>query len=139
MNTNIVIVGGTITRDPEIRYTPKGTAIGKLTVAVNRKWKTESGDMKDEATFIDIDAFGKTAENIGQYFKKGSNILVQGRLKQDTWDDKQTGQKRSKLCVALEKFDFVDRKQSGDAPAKAQAPKATTQGAPADDGDQAPF
>jgi single-strand DNA-binding protein len=128
---NKVILMGNLTRDPELRYTPKGTAIARLGLAVNRSWKTETGELKEEVTFVDVDAFGRQAETIGQYLKKGRPILVEGRLKLDQWDDKQTGQKRSRLLVVLESFKFVDsgqRSEGGNsggydnAPRRAQAP-----------------
>lgn len=104
---NKVILVGNLTRDPELRYTPKGMAITKLGLAVNRRWTSETGEQREEATFIDIDAFGKQAETISQYMRKGSPMLVEGRLRLDQWDDKQTGQKRSKLGVVLEGFQFL--------------------------------
>jgi single-strand DNA-binding protein len=117
---NKVILAGNLTRDPELRYTPKGTAIARLGIACNRKWKSETGEMKEEVTFVDVDAFGKTAETIGQYLKKGRPILIEGRLRYETWDDKQSGQKKSKLGVVLETFQFLDsgggRAEGGDAP-----------------------
>ena len=79
-NFNKVYLLGNITRDPEIRYTPKGTAIARLGLAVNRSWKTESGETREEATFIDVDAFGKQAETLGQYLRKGNPIFIEGRL-----------------------------------------------------------
>src|SRR5438046_5829424 len=113
-NFNKVILAGNLTRDPELRYTPKGTAIAKFGLAINRSWKSESGETREEVTFVDIDAFGKQAEVIGQYFKKGRPILMEGRLKLDTWDDKQTNQKRSRLGVVLEAFQFMDSNKQGD-------------------------
>jgi single-strand DNA-binding protein len=107
-NFNKVILAGNLTRDPELRYTPKGTAIAKLGMAVNRTWKTETGENKEEVTFVDIDAFGRQAEVIGQYMKKGRPLLIEGRLKLDTWEDKNTHQKVSKLRVVLESFSFLD-------------------------------
>ena len=104
---NKVILIGNLTRDPELRYTPKGVAIAKFALAVNRTWKNEAGEQKEEVTFVDIDAFGRQAEVIGQYLKKGSPFMVEGRLKMDQWDDKQTGQKRSRLGVVLEGFQFL--------------------------------
>lgn len=105
---NKVILAGNLTRDPELRYTPKGVAIAKLGLAVNRTWKNEAGETKEEVTFVDIDAFGRQAEVIAQYFKKGRPILIEGRLRLDQWDDKQTGQKKSRLGVVLEGFSFID-------------------------------
>lgn len=104
---NKVILVGNLTRDPELRYTPKGMAITKIGLAVNRRWTSESGEQREETTFVDIDAFGKQAETIAQYMKKGSPMLVEGRLRLDQWDDKQTGQKRSKLGVVLDGFQFL--------------------------------
>jgi len=125
---NRVILAGNLTRDPELRYTPKGTAIAKIGLAVNRVWTNEAGEKKEEVTFVDIDAFAKQAETIGQYLKKGRPLLVEGRLRYETWDDKQTGQKRSKLGVVLDSFQFLDSGNRGDggaAPAPRPARAAT--------------
>ena len=123
---NKVILAGNLTRDPELRYTPKGTAIARLGIACNRKWKSETGEMKEEVTFVDVDAFGKQAETIGQYLKKGRPILIEGRLRYDTWEDKQSGQKKSKLGVVLENFQFLDSggSRGGDAEAPRSRPAA---------------
>lgn len=127
-NFNKVILAGNLTRDPELRYTPKGTAIAKFGVAVNRTWTGEDGQKREEVTFVDIDSFGKQAEVISQYLRKGRSILLEGRLKLDQWDDKQTGQKRSKLGVTLESFSFLDSGNreggGGAAPAAQSAPAA---------------
>ena len=122
-NFNKVILAGNLTRDPELRYTPKGTAIAKIGLAINRKWRSESGEMKEETTFVDVDAFGKTAETIGQYLKKGRPILVEGRLRYETWDDKQTGQKRSKLGVIMDSFQFMDAGNRSDSEGGTPAPR----------------
>lgn len=106
-NYNKVLLMGNLTRDPELRYTPKGQAVAKLGLAVNRRYTTESGEAREETTFVDIDAWGKQAEVICQYCKKGKPLFVEGRLKLDQWDDKTTGQKRSQLRVVLEGFQFV--------------------------------
>lgn len=120
---NKVILIGNLTRDPELRYTPKGVAIAKIGLAVNRSWRDAvSGEMKEEVTFVDIDAFGKQAETLGQYMKKGRPIFVEGRLRLDTWEDKQTNQKRSRLGVVLEAFQFID---SGGAREGGAAPRGT--------------
>jgi single-strand DNA-binding protein len=110
---NKVILIGNLTRDPELRYTPKGTAIAKIGLAVNRTWRNEAGETKEEVTFIDVDVFGRTAENVGQYLRKGSPLMVEGRLKLDTWDDKQTNQKRSKLGVVAETVQFLGSRGGG--------------------------
>ncbi len=109
-NFNKVIIAGNLTRDPELRYTPKGTAVAKLGMAINRTWKSESGENKEEVTFVDVEAWGRQAEVIAQYMRKGRPLLVDGRLKLDTWEDKNTHQKVSKLKVVLESFSFIDSK-----------------------------
>jgi len=111
---NKVILAGNLTRDPELRYASNGRAIAKFGLAISRNWTTETGEKKEEVTFVDVDAFGKEAEHIGQYFKKGRPILFEGRLRLDTWDDKQTGQKRNKLNVVLERFSFIDSNRAGE-------------------------
>jgi single-strand DNA-binding protein len=121
---NKVILVGNLTRDPELRYTPKGTAVAKLGLAVNRVWTSESGEKKEEVTFIDVDVFGRTAENVGQYMRKGRPILIEGRLKLDQWDDKQTGQKRSKLSVVAETVQFLGSPGGGEGGGSAPAPRA---------------
>jgi len=120
-NFNKVILMGNLTRDPELRYTPKGTAVAKITLAVNRTWKNESGESKEEVSFVDVDVWGRQAEVIGQYMKKGRPLLVEGRLKQDTWEDKNTKQKQSKLKVVLESFSFIDSNRP-DAGGASEAP-----------------
>lgn len=106
---NKVIIAGNLTRDPEMRYTPSGTAVARFGLAVNRRWKdSQTNEMKEEVTFVDVDAWGKQAEAISQYVKKGRPLLVEGRLKLDQWEDKQTHQKQSKLRVHLENFTFLD-------------------------------
>ena len=121
---NKVILMGNLTRDPELRYTPKGMAIAKLGLAVNRTWKNEAGETKEEVTFVDIDSFGRTAEIVAQYKRKGEAILIEGRLRLDTWDDKQTGQKRSKLGVVAETVQFIGgkREDGGGAPSRPSSP-----------------
>jgi single-strand DNA-binding protein len=126
---NKVILVGNLTRDPELRYTPKGTAIAKLGIAVNRVWTSESGEKKEETTFVDVDVFGRTAENVAQYLRKGSPLLVEGRLRLDTWEDKQTNQKRSKLSVVAEVVQFLGSPrggpEAGAAPVAGARPAAT--------------
>ena len=123
---NKVILMGNLTRDPELRYTPSGTAIAKMGLAVNRVWRDAEGQQKEEVTFVDVDAFGKQAETIGQYMQKGRPILVEGRLKLDQWEAKNTGQNRSRLGVVLERFTFVGggggQAGGGDAAPQQSAP-----------------
>jgi single-strand DNA-binding protein len=131
---NKVILMGNLTRDPELRYTPKGTAIAKVGLAVNRVWTNEAGEKKEEVTFVDVDIFGRTAENVGQYMRKGRPMLVEGRLKLDQWDDKQTGQKKSKLGVVAETVQFLGGAPGageGAAPAAPRAARPAAASAPA--------
>ena len=140
-NFNKVILAGNLTRDPELRYTPKGTAVARITLAVNRTWKSESGESKEEVSFVDLDVWGRQAEVISLYMKKGRPLLVEGRLKQDTWEDKNTKQKQSKLKVVLESFSFIDSNRGdsgggGSAEAQRSRPAATSP-APAPEGGEA--
>ena len=134
---NRVILAGNLTRDPELRYTPKGTAIARIGLAINRTWKNEAGETKEEVTFVDVDAFGRQAEVIAQYMKKGRPLLVEGRLKLDQWEDKNTHQKQSKLRVHLEAFSFIDSRGGGDGggesprPPRSAAPMSSAPSAPA--------
>jgi single-strand DNA-binding protein len=121
-NFNKVIIAGNLTRDPELRYTPKGTAVVKFGVAINRSWKSETGEKKEEVTFVDVDAWERQAEVIAQYFRKGRPILVEGRLQLDSWEDKTTHEKKSKLKVRLESFSFIDTKGPEDASGASAAP-----------------
>ena len=136
---NKVILLGNLTRDPELRYTPKGMATARLGLAVNRKFKAADGQEREEVTFIDVDAWGKQAELIAQYLKKGAPLFVEGRLKFDQWDDKQTGQKVSKLRVVLEGFQFVGGPRDQQAPAPRPAAPAATQDGPPPQDDDVPF
>ena len=135
---NKVILMGNLTRDPEMRYTPSGTAIAKLGLAVNRVWRDTEGQQKEETTFVDVDAFGKQAETLGQYMQKGRPILIEGRLKLDQWEDKNTGQNRSRLGVVLERFTFIGGgagQTDGGGGAQQQSappPSQPTEGPPAD-------
>ncbi|MEY3773282.1 MAG: hypothetical protein RLZZ129_62 [Verrucomicrobiota bacterium] len=114
-NFNKVYLIGNLTRDPELRVTPKGTAICQFGLAVNRQFKDESGAMRDETTFVDIEAWGKQGETIAKYCTKGRPLFVEGRLKFDQWEDKTSGQKRSKLKVVLEGFQFLGGRGEGGA------------------------
>lgn len=152
---NKVIIAGNLTRDPELRYTPKGTAVARITLAVNRNYQDESGQRKEEVSFVDVEAWGRQAETVSQYMRKGRPLLVEGRLKQDTWEDKNTKQKQSKLKVVLEGFTFIDSRAPGeggpggggsDAPRPArpapQQPAASTPAEPEGPGaedDDVPF
>jgi single-strand DNA-binding protein len=110
---NKVMIIGNLTRDPEIKYTPKGTAIADIGLAVNRNYTTESGEKREEVTFIDVTLWGRVAEIVGEYCKKGRPLFVEGRLQLDTWDDKATGQKRSKLKVVGDNIQLLGGKEGG--------------------------
>lgn len=107
-STNSVHILGNLTRDPEVRYTPKGSAVCDLSIACNRVWYDDQNQKHEETDFIDVTVFGKSAENVGKFVGKGLRIHVQGRLKQETWEDKATGNKRSKLKVIADQVTFID-------------------------------
>ena len=144
-NFNKVLLMGNLTRDPEVRYTPKGTAVAQLGLAVNRTYALESGEQKEEVTFVDIEVWGRQAETAAQYLAKGRPVFVEGRLKLDSWEDKESGQKRSKLKVVGERIQFLGSPRqgaefsdapasSGGRPARAAAPPAAeTESAGEDD------
>jgi single-strand DNA-binding protein len=116
---------GRLTRDPELRYTPKGTALVEIGLAVNRTW-TEEGQKREETTFVDVTLWGRTAEIAQQYLHKGSPVFIEGRLQLDTWDDKQTGQKRSKLRIIGENLQLLGSRESAQGqrpPQRASAPQ----------------
>jgi len=96
-----------------MRVTPKGTAICQFGLAISRSWKDESGQTKEETTFVDVEAWGKQGEIISKYCSKGRPLFVEGRLKFDQWEDKTSGQKRSKLKVVLENFQFIGSREGG--------------------------
>lgn len=106
-NLNKVMLIGNLTRDPELRVTPKGTAICTFSIAVNRKFKDDSGGEREEVTYVDIEAWGKSGENISKYVTKGRPLFVEGRLRLDQWEDKNTKEKRSRMKVVLENFQFL--------------------------------
>ncbi len=110
---NKVILLGNLTRDPELRVTPRGTPICQFGLAVSRQYKDDTGQTREEANFFDIEAWGKQGELISKYMTKGRPIFVEGRLKYDQWEDKATGQKRSKIKIVLETFQFVGGREGG--------------------------
>src|SRR6266853_2531698 len=112
-NLNKVMLIGNLTRDPELKYTPKGTAIADIGLAVNRNYTTDSGEKREEVTFIDVTLWGRVAEIVGEYCKKGRPLFVEGRLQLDQWDDKATGQKRSKLKVVGENIQLLGSREGG--------------------------
>ena len=112
MNFNKVFIAGNLTRDPELKYTPSGAAVCSFGVAINNKWTDKSGEKHESVTFVDCDAWSRTAEVISEHLSKGSPIFVEGRLQLDQWTDKD-GQKRSKLKVVCERMQFVGSKREG--------------------------
>src|SRR5687767_11879463 len=110
---NKVILMGNLTRDPQLKYLPSQTAVAEFGLAMNRKFRTQQGEDREEVTFVDCTAFGKTGEVINQYFTKGKPIFIEGRLKYDSWDDKQGGGKRSRITVVVDNFQFVGGRDGG--------------------------
>jgi single-strand DNA-binding protein len=110
---NKVFLLGNLTRDPEVRYTPKGSAVADLGIAVNRQYTLDTGEKREEVTFVDVTFWGRTAEVAGEYLKKGRSVFIEGRLQLDTWDDKQSGQKRSKLKVIGEMMQMLGGRPGG--------------------------
>jgi len=104
---NRVLLLGNLTRDPQLKYLPSQMAVVEFGVACNRKFRTAAGEDREEVTFVDVSAFGKQAEVLNQYMTKGKPIFIEGRLKFDSWEDKQGGGKRSKLTVVVENFQFI--------------------------------
>jgi single-strand DNA-binding protein len=113
-NLNRVLLIGNLTRDPEIRYTPKGTAVADIGLAVNRVFTGEDGEKREEVTFVDVVLWSRLAEIAEQYLKKGRPVFIEGRLQLDSWDDKQTGQKRSRLRVVAENLQLLGGRGEGD-------------------------
>jgi single-strand DNA-binding protein len=149
---NKVILLGNLTRDPEVRYTPKGSAVCDLGLAVNRQYTLDNGEKREEVTFVDVVLWARLAEIAGEYLKKGRPVFIEGRLQLDTWDDKTSGQKRSKLRVIGETMQLLGSRPGGstgggeatdeERPARASAkpsapPKAAAPAEP--DDDEIPF
>ena len=143
LQRNEVCIAGNLTRDPELRTTPSGVSVCEVSVATNRNYKDRDGVMQEEATFVEVTLWGKTAEAAAANLVKGRGILVDGRLKLDTWEDKETGSKRSKLRVVGDRFDFTDNKPQDGEPGSGSRPQSRAASTPvnqdADDGDVIPF
>jgi single-strand DNA-binding protein len=148
---NKVILLGNLTRDPEVRYTPKGSAVCDLGIAVNRVYTTEGGERREEVTFVDVVLWARLAEIAGEYLRKGRPVFIEGRLQMDSWDDKQTGQKRTKLRVVGETMQLLGGRPGGaagetaeeDRPAASAGSKTTAPPKPSaraePDDDEIPF
>lgn len=153
MSYNKCLLIGNLCRDVEIRLTPAGLAVGEFSIAVNRTWKEEDGTKHDECSFFNCVAFGKRAETLAEYVKKGHSILLETRAKQEVWEDKKTGDKRQAVKFIVESFTFLNNgtkrpapSDNDDAPparpksaAAATAAKAKAENPPVDDGDDVPF
>jgi single-strand DNA-binding protein len=124
-NLNRVLLIGNLTRDPDVRYTPKGTAVVDLSMAINRFLKSDDGNEKEEVTYVDVTLWARLAEISGQFLKKGKPVFIEGRLHLDTWEDKQTGQKRSRLRVIGESMQLLaPRNGNGQSAAPSQSDPA---------------
>jgi single-strand DNA-binding protein len=132
VSLNRVILAGNLTRDPQVRFLANEQAVANFGLAVNRRYKGSDGQMKEETTFVDIEAWGRTAELVGQYLTKGRAAFIEGRLKLDSWDDKD-GQKRQKLKVVADNVQFMDSGNRGERPASG-APGAAAGDSGHDDG-----
>lgn len=131
LNYNKVIIAGNLTRDPQLRFLANERAVANFGLAVNRRYKGGDGEMKEETAFIDCEAWGRTAELVGQYLAKGRGALVEGRLRMDSWEDKQTGQKRSKLLVSADTVQFTDSAPRGEGGSRASGQDERADGASA--------
>lgn len=121
-SVNKVLILGNITRDPELRHTPNGSAVTELGVALNRKYRTKDGEDREEVTYVNVTVWNKQAETCCQYLKKGRPVHVEGYLKMDSWEDKNSGEKRSKLKVEAERVQFLGGKDEWGAPRPSPAP-----------------
>ncbi len=106
-NLNKVMLIGNLTRDPEVRFTPSGKAVADISLAINRVWNNDQGQKQEETTFVDVTLWGRQAELAQQYLTKGRGVYIEGRLQMDSWDDKETGKKRTKLKVVGDNLQFL--------------------------------
>jgi len=127
---NRVFLMGNLTRDPEVRYTPKGTAVADLGLAINMVYRTQDGSDREEVVYVDVVTWGRQAETCGQYLSKGSPVFVEGRLQLDQWEDKD-GQKRSRLRVRAERVQFLGRGKASEGKGPATESQSTAQRGPA--------
>jgi single-strand DNA-binding protein len=145
-NLNKVMLIGNLTRDPEVRYTPSGKAVADISLAINRVWNNDAGQKQEETTFVDITLWGRQAELAQQYLTKGRGVYIEGRLQMDSWDDKETGKKRTKLKVVGDNLQFLPdgrggngggvappQQRSGGAPQQRSGPQQGASAAPHDD------
>ena len=127
-NLNKVMLIGNLTRDPELRYTPSGKAVTDISLAINRVWNNEQGQKQEDTIFVDVTLWGRQAELAQQYLSKGRCAYIEGRLQMDTWDDKETGKKRSKLKVVGDTLQLLgSRNQAGGGAPSQGGPQASQQ------------
>ena len=119
-------IAGNLTRDPELRALPSGTSVCSFTVAVNRMRKDANGELQEQASFLDCSAWGRQGETISQYLKKGDPILLDGRIEQHSWDDKTTGQKRSRVEIIVDDFIFLGKGDGGNGSGRGSAGASTS-------------
>ena len=112
-NVNKVILIGNVTRDPEVKFTPKGSAVADVGLAINRNYTLDNGEKREETIFVDVELWGRLAEIAGEYAKKGRPIYIEGRLRMDTWEDKASGQKRSRMKVVGENLQLLGGRPPG--------------------------
>ena len=145
-NLNKVMLIGNVTRDPEVKYTPKGSAVADLGLAINRSYTNQSGEKVEEVTYVDVELWGRLAEIAGEYAKKGRPIFIEGRLRIDSWEDKQSGQKRNRLKVVGEGLQLLGSRPGGqtggagadlegEAPASKPSRPASTRPSPSEPAD----
>ena len=147
VSVNRIILAGNLTRDPELKFFANEKCVANLGLACNRKFRDGNGEQKEEVLFIDVEAWGRTAELAGQYLTKGKPVLIEGRLKMDEWEDKASGAKRSKIKILADSIQFLgsrdDAAGSGQAPAapRSEAPQERPRpvGGPSYDDDEPPF
>ncbi len=145
-NLNKVMLIGNLTRDPEVRFTPSGKAVADISLAINRVWNNDQGQKQEETTFVDVTLWGRQAELAQQYLTKGRGVYIEGRLQMDSWDDKETGKKRTKLKVVGDNLQFLPdgrggnggggappQQRSGGAPQQRSGPPQGGSAAPAED------
>lgn len=115
-NVNKVILIGNVTRDPEVKFTSKGSAVTDIGLAINRNYTLDNGEKREETTFVDVELWGRLAEIAGEYAKKGRPVYIEGRLRMDTWEDKASGQKRSRMKVVGENLQLLGARTGGGGP-----------------------
>ena len=135
---NKVMLLGNLTRDPELRHTPKGSAVTDLGLALNRRVQEGNGGWKEEVTFVDVTVWGNSAENAHKYLSKGRGVFVEGRLQMDTWDDKETGKKRSKLKVVADNLQFLPDGKGGGGGSRPASSNESSGGAGSQGGSAGP-